>query len=43
MLSILIIIIFIFITLISFFGDYNKKEIEKQKQDWERIIGCKYE
>lgn len=43
MLFVLIIIIFIFIVLISFFGDYNKKEIEKQKQDWERIIGCKYE
>lgn len=42
MLSILIIIIFIFITLISFFGDYNKKEIEKDKEQWEKITGNKY-
>lgn len=41
MLSILI-IIFILITLISFFGDYNKKEIEKDKEQWEKITGNKY-
>lgn len=32
-----------FIILITLFGDYKEKEIEKQKRDWERIIGSKYD
>ena len=31
-----------FIILIVLFGDYRSKEIEKQKEDWERIMGRKY-
>lgn len=30
------------IIFISLFGDYKEKEIEKQKQEWEQIIGRKY-
>ena len=36
-------ITYIFIILISLFGDYKSKEIEKQKEEWEKIIGKKYE
>lgn len=36
-------ITYIFIILISLFGDYNSKEIKKQKEEWERVIGKKYE
>ena len=32
-----------FIILIAFFGDYKTKELEKDKKDWERVIGRKYE
>lgn len=32
-----------FIILITLFGDYKSKEIEKQKRDWERLMGRKYE
>ena len=32
-----------FIILIALYGDYISKEIEKQKEDWERLIGSKYE
>ena len=31
-----------FIILISLYGDYKTKEIEKQKEEWEKIIGKKY-
>ena len=40
---IILTITYIFIILIVLFGDYKSKEIEKQKKDWERIIGRKYE
>ena len=36
-------ITYIFIILISYFGDYKSKELEKQKNDWERVMGRKYE
>ena len=36
-------VVYSFIILISYFGDYKSKEIEKQKKDWERVIGRKYE
>lgn len=36
-------ITYIFIILIALYGDYKSKEIEKQKEDWEKIIGKKYE
>ena len=36
-------ITYIFIILIVLFGDYKGKEIEKQKEDWERLMGRKYE
>jgi hypothetical protein len=36
-------IIYIFIILIALFGDYKTKEIEKQKEEWERVIGRKYD
>lgn len=32
-----------FIILIVLFGDYKEKEINKQKEEWERLIGNKYE
>lgn len=35
-------ITYIFIILISYFGDYKSKELEKDKQEWEEIIGKKY-
>ena len=30
------------IIFITYFGDYKSKEIEKHKEEWERIIGGKY-
>lgn len=36
-------IIYSFIIFISLYGDYEGKEIERQKKDWERIMGKKYE
>ena len=36
-------IVYIFIIFIVLFGDYKEKELEKHKEDWERIIGRKYE
>lgn len=36
-------ITYIFIILISLFGDYKSEEIEKDKEEWEKIIGKKYE
>ena len=36
-------ITYIFIILISLYGDYKSKELEKQKEEWEKIIGRKYE
>lgn len=35
--------VYIFIILIALYGDYKSKEIEKDKEDWERVIGRKYE
>lgn len=35
-------ITYIFIIFIVLFGDYKEKELEKQKKEWERIIGRKY-
>ena len=40
---IILTITYIFIILISLYGDYKSKEIEKQKEEWERVIGRKYE
>ena len=34
--------VYIFIILISLYGDYKSKEIEKDKKDWERVTGTKY-
>lgn len=36
-------VLYDFIILIVTFGDYKSKEIEKQKRDWERIMGRKYD
>ena len=36
-------IIYSLIIFISLFGDYEEKELERQKQEWERITGSKYE
>lgn len=36
-------VIYGFIILITLFGDYKEKEINKQKEEWERVIGNKYE
>lgn len=35
-------ITYIFIILISLFGDYKSKELEKDKQDWEEIFKRSY-
>ena len=35
-------ITYIFIILISLYGDYKSKELEKDKEDWERITKNKY-
>lgn len=40
---ILITLIYILILFIAYFGDYKSKEIEKYKEEWERIIGRKYD
>ena len=32
-----------FIILIALYGDYMSKEIEKQKEEWERLMGRKYD
>ena len=34
---------YIFIILISLYGDYKSKELEKDKEEWERVTGRKYE
>ena len=39
---IILTITYIFIILISYFGDYKSKELDKQKEEWEEIIGKKY-
>ena len=39
---ILLTLIYILIIFITYFGDYKSKEIEKDKQKWEEIIGGKY-
>ena len=39
---VLLTIVYIFIILISLYGDYKSKEIEKDKKDWERVTGTKY-
>ena len=39
---ILLEIIYILILFIAYFGDYKSKEIEKHKEEWEKIIGRKY-
>ena len=36
-------ITYIFIILIALYGDYKSKELEKQKEEWEKIIGRKYD
>ena len=36
-------ITYTFIILIALFGDYISKEIEKDKEEWERVIGRKYD
>ena len=38
----ILMIVYSFIILISLFGDYKSKELEKQKKEWEEIIGRKY-
>jgi hypothetical protein len=35
-------IIYSFIIFISLFGDYEGEELERQKKDWEKIIGKEY-
>ena len=35
-------IIYIFIILISLYGDYKSKELEKDKKDWEKIFNRSY-
>lgn len=39
---ILITLIYILILFIAYFGDYKSKEIEKHKEEWEKIVGGKY-
>jgi hypothetical protein len=36
-------VIYGFIILIVLFGDYKEKEINKHKEDWERLMGRKYD
>ena len=36
-------VIYGFIILITLFGDYKEKKINKHKEDWERLTGRKYE
>ena len=40
---IILTITYIFIIIISLYGDYKSKELEKDKEEWERVIGRKYE
>ena len=40
---IILTITYIFIIIISLYGDYKSKELEKDKEDWERVMGRKYE
>ena len=35
-------VVYGFILLIAFFGDYKSKEAQKEKEEWEEIIGRKY-
>ena len=35
-------IIYSLIIFISLFGDYEEKELERHKKEWERITGKKY-
>jgi hypothetical protein len=39
---ILITLVYILILFIAYFGDYKSKEIEKHKEEWEKILGKKY-
>ena len=39
---ILITLIYILILFIAYFGDYKSKEIEKHKEEWEKILSKKY-
>ena len=39
---IILAIIYSLIIFIAYFGDYKSKEIEKHKEEWERIMGKKY-
>lgn len=39
---ILITLIYILILFIAYFGDYKSKEIEKHKEEWEKIVGRRY-
>lgn len=36
-------VVYGFIILISYFGDYKSKELEKDKEEWERVTGNRYE
>lgn len=38
----LLAITYIFIILISLFGDYKTKEVEKQKEEWKNIFNREY-
>lgn len=40
---IILTITYIFIILIALFGDYKSKELEKDKEEWERVTGNRYE
>ena len=35
-------VVYCLILFIVYFGDYKSKEIEKHKEEWEKIIGSKY-
>ena len=35
-------VVYCLIIFITYFGDYKSKEIEKHKEEWEKIIGRKY-
>lgn len=39
---IILAIMYSLIIFITLFGNYDGKELEKQKQEWERIMGRKY-
>lgn len=36
-------IIYSLILFIAYFGNQNERELNKQKKDWERVMGRKYE